>query len=228
MSDTRFIQVNHLHPDNSLHVSEFDVLRFDDIPSGTLKSFQVEHRNLIAEALGYANGDAVPSAIEYAYSMILGSMIHDIGNLHGTFGPPAKVLSTEIWAEGHGITTVLAYEDDKRAVCSWVDLPELWAFEETMEVYGSRERVIVSFPTGFARGLPSTVTVHGMDDVGNPWRKELSWHDNPFKIELVHFGHCIRTGERPATDGASTIHDIALVREIVLAHLHKTEFPHGL
>lgn len=228
MSDVRFIQVNHLHPDNSLHVSEFDVLRFDDLPAGAQEASQAEHRSLIAEALGYANGQAVPQSMQYAYSMILGSMIHDIGNLHGAFGPPAKVLSTEIWAEGHGITSVLAYDDDKRAVCTWVDLPELWEFEETMEVYGSRERVIVSFPTGFARGLPSTVSVHAMDTDGNPWRKELSWHDNPFKIELRHFGHCIRTGERPATDGHGTIHDIALVREIVLAHLNKTEISHAV
>lgn len=227
MSDIRFIQVNHLHPDNSLHVSEFDVLRFDDLPAGVLQRSHAEHRSLIAEALGYPDGEAVPASIEYAYSMILGSMIHDIGNLHGTFGPPASVLSTEIWAEGHGITTVFAYEDDIRAVCSWVDLPELWEFKETMEVYGSRDRVIASFPTGFARGLPSTVSVHGMDADGLAWRRDSSWHDNPFKLELQHFGHCIRTGERPETDGRSTIHDIALVREIVLAYLNKTEMHHG-
>ena len=226
MSDVRFIQVNHLHPDNSLHVAEFNVLRFDDLPAGVREASQAEHRALIAEAIGYSDGDAVPPAMEYAYSLILGSMIHDIGNLHGTFGPPTAVLSSEIWAEGHGVTTVLAYEDEKRAVCSWVDLPELWEFKETMEVYGSRERVIASFPTGFARGLPSTVTLHGMDPESLAWRKELSWHDNPFKLELQHFGQCIRTGERPETDGRSTIHDIALVREIVLAHLTKTEVRH--
>lgn len=226
MSDVRFIQVNHLHPDNSLHISEFDVLRFDDLPEGIQDAAIAEHRSLIAEALQYPHREDVPPAIEYAYSLILGSMIHDIGNLHGAFGPPASVISAEIWAQGHGITTVLGYEDGKRAICTWVDLPELWAFEETMEVYGSRERVIASFPTGFARGLPSTVVLHGMDSDRTPWRKELSWHDNPFKIELQHFGHCIRTGERPETDGVSTVHDIALVREIVLAHLSKTEYPH--
>lgn len=228
MSDVRFIQVNHLHPDNSLHVAEFDVVQFDDLPAEVREASDAEHRNLIAEALDYENGNAVPAAMHYAYSMILGSMIHDIGNLHGTFGPPSAVLSTDIWADGHGITTMLAYEDDKRAVCSWVDLPELWEFKETMEVYGSRERVIVSFPTGFARGLPSTVSVHGMDADRTPWRKELSWHDNPFKIELQHFGQCIRSGERPATDGRSTIEDIALVREIIRAYLDKTEIPHAI
>jgi predicted dehydrogenase len=32
MNDVRFIQVNHLHPDNDLHTAEFKVQRFDDIP----------------------------------------------------------------------------------------------------------------------------------------------------------------------------------------------------
>ena len=33
MSDVRFIQVNHLHPNNDLHTNEFKVRRFDDIPA---------------------------------------------------------------------------------------------------------------------------------------------------------------------------------------------------
>lgn len=221
MSDVRFIQVNHLHPDNSLHTAEFRVHRFDDIPSASRGATAVEYRRGVAEALGYGEGEEVPQAIERAYSIILGSMIHDIGNLHGLFGPPERVLSTEIWAGGRGISTVLAYPGEKRAVCTWVDLPELWAFEETLEVYGSRERVLVSFPTGFARGLPSTVTLHGMDADRTPWRRELSWHDNPFKLEVQHFRTCVLEGKTPITEGRSTVHDIALVRDIVLAYLNR-------
>jgi predicted dehydrogenase len=221
MSDVRFIQVNHLHPDNSLHVAEFNVSRFDDVPADARRTSDEEHAKLVAQALGMPDGERAPAAIQRAYTTILGSMIHDIGNLHGVFGPPERVLSTEIWADGHGISTTLAYADEKRGVCTWVDLPELWDFKETMEVYGSRERVIASFPTGFARGLPSTVDVHGMDEARNAWRKQLSWHDNPFKIELEHFGECIRTGNAPSTTGRAAIDDIALVRDIVLAYLNK-------
>jgi predicted dehydrogenase len=221
MSDVRFIQVNHLHPDNSLHVAEFNVRRFDDIPADARKTSDEEHAKLVAQALGMPAGERAPEAIQRAYTTILGSMIHDIGNLHGVFGPPERVLSTEIWADGRGISTTLAYADEKRAVCTWVDLPELWDFKETMEVYGSRERVIASFPTGFARGLPSTVDVHGMDEERNAWRKQLSWHDNPFKIELEHFGESIRTGNAPSTTGRAAIDDIALVRDIVLTYLNK-------
>jgi predicted dehydrogenase len=221
MSDVRFIQVNHLHPDNSLHLAEYRLHRFDDVPVPAREAAETEHRRGIADALGHGDPEAVSPAIARAYSTILGSMIHDIGNLHGLFGPPARVLSSEIWAEGRGISAVLEYAGEKRAICTWVDLPELWDFRETLEVYGSRERVLATFPTGFARGLPSTVTLHGMDADRTPWRKELSWHDNPFLLELREFRDCVLQGKKVETDGRGAIHDIALVRDIVLAYLKK-------
>ncbi len=219
MSDVRFIQVNHLHPDNDLHTAEFKVHRFNDFPAGLREAARDEHNALIAEALGYADAASLPEDIAHAYSLILGSMIHDIGNLHGMFGPPDRVLSSEIWLDGRAVSTVLEYADGKRAVCSWVDLPELWEFKETLEVYGSRDRVIASFPTGFARGLPSYVWVHGMDADRTAWRKEYQWHDNPFKIELMHFGECIREGKQPITTGRDAIADIQLVGDIVKTYL---------
>ena len=219
MSDVRFIQVNHLHPDNSLHLQEFKVHRFDDLPPGARDELRADSRRRIFEALGRE----VPPPIQGAFSTVLGSMIHDIGNLHGCFGPPERVVSTDIWAEGRAISTVLQYPGEKRAVCTWVDLPELWDFKETLEVYGSRERVLVSFPSGFARGLPSTVTLHGMEADRLPWRKDYTWHDNPFKLEVQHFRDCILNGRQPITPGRAAIHDIALVRDIILAYLEKRE-----
>ncbi|MDQ6673080.1 MAG: Gfo/Idh/MocA family oxidoreductase [Chloroflexota bacterium] len=225
MSDVRFIQVNHLHPDNDLHTSEFKVRRFDDIPGGVRDDWNRQQTQLIAQALDYADGATVPRAIAHAYNLILGSMIHDIGNLHGLFGTPRRVLSSEIWLEGRAVSTVLDYGEQRRAVASWVDLPDLWDFKETLEVYGSRERVLVSFPTGFARGLPSHVTLHGMDadPRKTPWRREYAWHDNPFKLELLHFGECIRSGQPPLTPGSEAVADIQLVGDIVKTYLTSRE-----
>jgi predicted dehydrogenase len=223
MSDVRFIQVNHLHPDNDLHTAEFRVHRFGDISAEVRARWQAEQAALIAEALDYPQGSAVPDAISHAYNLILGSMIHDIGNLHGLFGPPRRVLSAEIWLDGRAVSTVLDYGEQRRGVVSWVDLPELWDFKETLEVYGSRERVLISFPTGFSRGLPSYVTVHGMDADRTPWRREYAWHDNPFKLELQHFGDCIRTGRPPLTPGREAIADIRLVGDIVKTYLRSRE-----
>jgi predicted dehydrogenase len=97
----------------------------------------------------------------------------------------------------------------------------LWEFKETLEVYGSKERVLVSFPTGFSKGWPSTVTLHGMDNDGTPWRKEQTWHENAFELELRHFRESILARKRPNTDAASAVDDIALVRDIVLAYLNR-------
>ena len=218
MRDVRFVQVNHLHPDNSLHLKEFALHRFDDVPAEAAVALQRERHELVAEALGRED---VPPEAARAFSTVLGSLIHDLGNLHGCFGPPEQVVSTDVWAEGRGITTVLRYPNDVRAVVSWVDLPDLQDFEETFEVYGSRERVIVSFPTGFSRGLPSTVTLKGMDEDGTPWTKAYAWHDNPFKLELRHFRDCILNGRQPITPGSEAVADIALVRDIVRAYLDR-------
>jgi predicted dehydrogenase len=219
MSDVRFVQVNHLHPDNDLHTAEFKVVRFGDIPASAREATNAHHGAQVAQALGYPDAAAVPGDIAHAYNLILGSMIHDIGNLHGLFGPPKRVLSSEIWLDGRAVNTVLEYASGARAVCSWVDLPELWDFKETLEVYGSRERVLVSFPTGFSRGLPSYVTLQGMDPDRTSWRREYSWHDNPFKLELQHFGACIRSGEQPSTPGRDAVADIELVANIVRTFL---------
>jgi predicted dehydrogenase len=223
MTDVRFVQVNHLHPDNDLHTAEFKVVRFGDIPAEVRQATESHHRAQIALALGYPDAASIPTDIAHAYNLILGSMIHDIGNLHGMFGPPREVLSAEIWLEGRAVSTVLDYAGGMRAVCSWVDLPELWDFKETLEVYGSRERVLVSFPTGFSRGLPSYVSVYGMDADRTAWRREYSWHDNPFKLELQHFGTCIRTGQQPSTPGREAVADVQLVADIVTTYLRSRE-----
>ncbi|MCL6505436.1 MAG: hypothetical protein K6T59_00275 [Bryobacteraceae bacterium] len=60
-----------------------------------------------------------------------------------------------------------------------------------------------------------------MDEDGRPWRTQYSWHENPFKREVQHFRACILAGRQPITPGRDAIHDIALVRDIILAYLNR-------
>jgi predicted dehydrogenase len=220
MSDVRFVQVNHLHCGNDRHLADFRFHRADDLPPRQPPTLQ-ERRRRVAEAMGLADPDRLDETALSAFQTVLGSFIHDIGNLSGLFGPPTRVVSTELWNRGRGITTVLEYPDEKRAVCSWVSLPELWEFTETLEVYGSRERVLVSFPTGFSKGAPSTVTLLAAGADGHPYRKQLTWRDNPFKLEIQHFRECILTGTQPITPGRDAIADVALVADIVKAWVER-------
>lgn len=213
MSDVRFVQVNHLHPRNELHLRQFKLLRFDDVPASARAALQEEDARLTWEAIGEATPDEIR-----AFHQVLGSMIHDLGNLHGLFGLPTRIDSAEIWRAGTGITSVFEYPGDLRCVATWVDLPELWDFRETLEVYGSRERVLMSFPTGFSIGLPSEVVVQGMEADGTPWRKEIGIApESPFRRELIHFSEAVVHGAPVETPGSEAVADVALVRDIILA-----------
>ena len=213
MHDVRLIQINHLHPSNDLHMAEFSFHRAN-LPNEVLAPLRAADTALVAEALDL---DDPAAELVRAYQMVNGSLIHDISVLHGMFGSPEAVLSTEIWREGSGLTTTLRYPNGIRAVLTWIDLPDLWAFEETFAVYARSERVILSFPTGFSRGLPTTAVVQEPDADGAPSRRELSWHENPFKRELEHFHDSIRSGRTPDTPGTELIDHLALVRDIVRA-----------
>ena len=166
MDDVRLIQINHLHPSNDLHMAEFSFHRANLPVDVALLGCGRRTPNLVAEALGL---DSPADHLVRAYQLCNGSLIHDISVLHGMFGPPEAVLNTEIWRDGAGLTTTLRYPNDIRAVLTWIDLPDLWAFEETFAVTtGRSERVIVSFPTGFSRGLPTTAVIQEPDADGCP------------------------------------------------------------
>jgi predicted dehydrogenase len=211
IDEVRFVQVNHLHPDNALHLRQFDVRRFDDYPSGASERTQAAR----SAALRQAIGDATP-AVQRTFTLLSGSGIHDLYGLRAMLGVPKAVVSTEIWRDGRAVTFTLQYPTGARCVATWIDLPDLWDFRETLEVYGDRRRVLVSYPTGFARGILSRVVIHGTDDRGTAYRTEpaVDW-ESAFLRELRHFHECIATGVPNRTPLAEARHDIKLIIDIV-------------
>jgi predicted dehydrogenase len=214
MADVRFVQVNHLHPDNSLHLRQFRLHKPTDLDASVRERMLADEATLTAQALDLP-ASRVPADAARAFFWVLNSMIHDISNLSGMFGPPDRVVSAEIWEHGNCISTTLEYAEGFRAVASWIDLPDLQTFDETLEIYGSQERVTVSFPTGFSIGMPTDVQLHGMDDDEKPWVKHLSWHENAFRLELLHFHESITTGTQPLTPARAAVADIKLAGDIV-------------
>ena len=65
------------------------------------------------------------------------------------------------------------------------------------------------------------MTVQEIEDASLPTTKRLEWHENPFKIELAHFGDFIREGRVPLTSGDEVVQHVALVRDIVRAYLSR-------
>ena len=216
MDDVRFVQVNHLHPDNDLHVGQFRTRTFDDIPPDVIERTRAARRLAERQAIG-----DVPPHIRRAFSTVAGSMIHDLYGLRDLFGTPSRVINTEIWQDGGAVSTTLEYPEGVRCVATWVDLPDLWDFYETLEVYGSRKRVIVSYPTGFSRDV-AQVRIHEIDEDGATFAKEpaVGW-ESPFRRELRHFHDCIVNGKTPRSPLVEAGQDVALVIDIVKAFLNR-------
>ena len=214
IDDVRFVQVNHLHPNNDLHVRQFRTRRFDDLPEAAIRQAQ-EARDAARSA---AIGDVPPHVLTTFFSLA-GSMIHDLYCLRGMFGVPSRVVSTEIWADGRAYSTTLEYPEGHRCVATWVDLPDLWDFHETLEVYGGSKRVIVKFGTGFSRTV-STVVVQEIDADGRTVRKKpaMDW-ENPFRRELRHFHDSIVNDTSNRSPIETSRDDVALVIDITKAYL---------
>ena len=56
MDGIRFVQMNHLHPDNRLHLRQFDLRRFDDYPAAAIEQTSAARSVAVRQALG----DATP------------------------------------------------------------------------------------------------------------------------------------------------------------------------
>lgn len=211
MGEIRFVQVNHLHPDNALHVRQFDVRKFDDVPKQAWDELQAVRKAADLEAIG-----DVPKHVSMAFHLMSGSMIHDLYGMRTMLGLPNKIVSSDIWLDGRAVTMTLEYPNGARCVASWVDLPNLWDFKETLEVYSDDKRVIVAYPTGFARGVLSTVTVQGIDDKGVTYRQEpaIDW-ESAFMREMRHFNDCIVNGVQCRTPVESAKDDIGFIIDVV-------------
>ena len=214
MDNIQYVQVNHLHPNNSLHVRQFKVESFGDVPASAIEERSTERDRTRRQAIGDA-----PAHVEQAFFSLSGSMIHDIYTMRHALGTPARVVSTDIWSGGRAYTTTLEYPAGFRLNASWIDLPDLWDFRETLEVYGDDKRVLVSYPTGFSRGILATVTVQGVDENGVTFRREpaIDW-ESAFLRELRHFYDCIRNDAACRTPLADARLDIGLIIDIVNAY----------
>ena len=218
MESYRFVQINHLHPNNRLHLSQFDVERFNDVPQDAFAPAHAARTSARAEAIG----DVSPEA-ERAFFLLSGSMIHDIYSLRVMLGPPSEVISAEVWSGGQGVSIVFGFPNGARCIATWVDLPDLWDFKETLEIYGDNKRVLVSYPTGFSRGILSEVTIHGIDADGTTYSKTpaIDW-ESAFVRELRHFHACITEGGTCYTSLESARSDIELIINIVKCYINRS------
>ena len=80
--------------------------------------------------------------------------------------------------------------------------------------------MLISYPTGFSRGILSTVTIQGIDADGTTYRKEpaIDW-ESAFSRELRHFHECVVDGIPCRSSVVDAREDIALIIRIIERYL---------
>ena len=172
IGNLRCVQINVLHPAETLYFAHHRIKRFNDVPAKKIEALQSEWDQLAVEAIG-----PVSQRLRFLYQEVfLGSMVHDVNALQGILGRPDRVLFTTIWPEDvtyPTITTVLAYDQGPRVIFTWSYLPELRDYFEELAFLGEASRVRIQFPSPFLKHFPTPVEVQGMEN-GVEWRKRVN------------------------------------------------------
>ncbi|MXZ41282.1 MAG: Gfo/Idh/MocA family oxidoreductase [Caldilineaceae bacterium SB0666_bin_21] len=214
--DVRFVQIHHLHPTNDLHLAQFDVQRFDDVPAAAIERTGAARQAALVRGFG----TPLPDDVARAFFLLSGSMIHDLYGLRHIMGVPIKIHNVDIWQEGRAVTFQVEYANGARCNGTWIDLPDLWDFKETLEVCADDKRVTLKYPTGFSRGQLSEVTVQEIDANGMTVARTpaIDWA-SAFIREMQAFHGCIRESRECRTPLSEVHHDVGLIINLIKSHL---------
>jgi predicted dehydrogenase len=205
LKDLHYVQVTVWHPDDSAyrvhHVVYPPPVAREWVHESGRPGWAVEYvtsgpvAKIIDEAIG-ANG---PIDQRIAYFLICDSLVHQVSAIRGILGDPIEVLSTTVWHNAEGLTTTFRLAGDVLCTLTWVSLPALRRYQESYLFLSPEARVELEYPSPYLRHFPTRLTVQGMDGDA-AWEKQITVsHREAFHEEMLHFHHCVTTGERPET-----------------------------
>lgn len=229
LQDLRFVDARTMHPDNGLYMSHHRILRGNgdgrsdrvhDPPAYGPTFFQSVqddilsggHVGLLQEATGSDRREVLT-----AFLLLVASSIHDVNVLGGVLGQPLRIVDAHAWAAGTSFTATLAYPDEVRANYTWSLLPYLKHYKQDFSFFASDGRVHIRFPSPYLRNEPTIVDVERMEGGELQVSRVVASYEEAFKLELLEFDDCIRTGRQPLCDGAAFRRDLEVLTEIARA-----------
>lgn len=162
-------------------------------------------------------GSDDPFLLRAYKDVLLDSMVHELNGVRGLLGEPTRIHSARIWDGG---LTFNASFDGVEAVFAWVDLPGIARYAQDWSFYGPERRATLEFPSPLLRSHPTRLVFEDGEPGGVASRRSehVVSYEEAFKRELEEFHAAIVEARAPRTDGADGLRDVALCREIVVAH----------
>jgi predicted dehydrogenase len=210
-------------PNNAFTGDIHDVRVFKDVDEQAGQKI-IEER--MAQAIGH-----VDKSIKYLYFMLLYLCTHDLTILRGMFGSPRKVKSALYSYKGRCFNALFDYGEDMTGVFEFAEF-ELKKFDEELAIYSRSEVIKVQFPSPYIPFAATEVEIWEPEGPGREQRpdrpdlprgsagqglkvsKVLASYDESFRRELMHFAHCVRTGEKPRTTAEDGLEDVRLCIEM--------------
>ncbi|HYG75401.1 MAG TPA: Gfo/Idh/MocA family oxidoreductase [Planctomycetota bacterium] len=167
----------------------------------------------------------------YCYLMLLYLCSHDLAILRGMFGSPKRITGALLNAKGKCFHALLDYGDEMSGVFEFGEM-EIKKFDEELAVYSKTEVLKVQFPSPYIPYAATEVEIWEAEGPGRDQRPErpdlpegpagqglkvsrvLASYDEAFRRELLHFAHCVRTGETPRTTPEDGREDVRLCIEM--------------
>jgi len=203
LRDLRLVEVTVLHPDDGAYRAHHAILpwREQRAPSEAEIDGEAAREALegpVSGAVARMVGASAAATAKIAAWILFDSVVHDVDAVRGILGEPEEVLSAHAWRGGLAQTSLTRFPGDVRALLSWVSLPGLQHYEETLRFVGPEGRITLVFPSPYLRHAPTPLTIERMDGGELVVEHRTVSYEEAFRAELHHFRECVLSGKKPA------------------------------
>lgn len=223
LEDLRYVEVTVLHPDDSAYRRHHELMPLDR-PRPRDSAATIEERvagavtrGPMAPLVDDIAGPDAPLERRVAGFLCYQSLVHDINLVRGVLGEPEQVLSWRTWRGGLGQSSLTRFAGDVVVNLTWISVPDLRHYEETVRFVGNDGRVTLVFPSPYLRHAPTPLTIERMDGDDLVVESHTVSYDEAFRRELVAFHECIASGLAPETTVADALGDSRWIQAMLAA-----------
>jgi predicted dehydrogenase len=222
IADLRFVQVTVLHPDDNAYREHHALLPARPYAMPTEAELNRETAAMLASEpypalLDQVAGRAAPAAQRIASFLLYDSLLHDVNAVRGMIGEPEEVSYATCWNDGFAQTSVSRFANDVRASVSWISLPGIRHYEETLLFVGPKSRVKLVFPSPYLRHAATPLVIERMEDGDLVEEHRVVSYEEAFRAELHHFHRAILEGKEPRLSIDEAYRDTAWIQAIAAA-----------
>jgi predicted dehydrogenase len=223
MRDLRYVEVTVLHPDDAASRTHHAILPIADRPPATEDDLvsgataRVTEGSL-APCVGRILGPQAPLDRRIGAYILFESLLHDIDAVRGILGTPESVVSAHVWRGGFAQSSMTRFPGDVRAHLSWILLPGLRHYEETLRFVGPDERVTLVFPSPYYRHFPTPLRIERMQGTELVVEEHTVSYEEAFRAELHEFRAALLAGRDPAPSVDDAVADARWMQQIAEAY----------